>query len=118
MTEGILLDINGNAKLVRIYIGESDKWHGKPLYEAIVRLAREKGLAGATVLRGILGYGATSRIQSAKLLELSADLPLIVEIVDQGERISPLLPEFEAMVTNGLITVENVEVLKYIHHKK
>lgn len=112
------MDINGNAKLVRIYIGESDKWHGKPLYEAIVRLAREKGLAGATVIRGILGYGATSRIHSAKLLELSSDLPLIVEIVDQADRITPHLPEFEAMVTNGLITVENVEVLKYIHHKK
>lgn len=111
------MEIAGPAKLVRIYIGESDKWHGKPLYEAIVRLCREKGVAGATVIRGILGYGANSRIHSAKLLELSADLPLIIEIVDQAERMTPLLPVFEEMVTNGLITVENVEVLKYIHNK-
>jgi uncharacterized protein len=112
------MNINGPAKLVRIYIGESDKWHGKPLYEAIVRLCREKEIAGATVIRGILGYGANSRVHTAKLLELSTDLPLIVEVVDQAERIIPLLPVFEEIVTNGLITVENVEVLKYIHNKR
>ncbi len=111
------MNLNGPAKLVRIYIGESDHWHGKPLYEAIVHLCREKGIAGATVIRGILGYGANSRIHSAKLLELSTDLPLIVEVVDQTDKITPLLPTFEEMVTNGLITVENVEVLKYIHNK-
>lgn len=112
------MNLSGLVKLVRIYIGESDKWCGRPLYEEIVRLCREKGVSGATVIRGILGYGATSRIHSAKLLELSSDLPLIVEIVDQAERLTPLLPVFEEMVTDGLITVENVEVLKYVHHKK
>ena len=109
------MDLSGPAKLVRIYIGESDKWHGKPLYETIVRLCREKGIAGATVIRGVLGYGANSRIHSAKLLELSTDLPLIVEIVDQAELLLPLLPVLEEMVSDGLITVENVEVLKYIN---
>ncbi len=111
------MDLNGKAKLVRIYIGESNKWHGKPLYEAMVRLCREKGIAGATVIRGVLGYGANSRIHSAKLLELSSDLPLIVEIVDIEERLAPIMPELEAMVSDGMITVENVEVLKYIHKK-
>ncbi len=111
------MDLNGKAKLVRIYIGESNKWHGKPLYEAMVRLCREKGITGATVIRGVLGYGANSRIHSAKLLELSSDLPLIVEIVDIEERLAPIMPELEAMVSDGMITVENVEVLKYIHKK-
>ncbi len=111
------MDLDGKAKLVRVYIGESDKWHGKPLYEAIVRLCREKGIAGATVIRGVLGYGANSRIHSAKLLELSSDLPLIVEIVDIEERLLPIMPELEAMVNDGLITVENVEVIKYINKK-
>jgi PII-like signaling protein len=111
------MDLNGKAKLVRVYIGESDKWHGKPLYEAMVRLCREKGIAGATVIRGVLGYGANSRIHSAKLLELSSDLPLIVEIVDCEERLMPIMPELESMVSDGLITVENVEVIKYINKK-
>jgi PII-like signaling protein len=107
------MELNGPAKLVRIYISETEKWHGQPLYEAIIHFAKDEGIAGATVLRGITGFGADSRIQSAKLLELSADLPLVVEIVDSAKRIATILPALEAMVTKGLITIENVQVWKY-----
>jgi len=101
--------------LLRIFIGESDHWKGKPLYEAIVHLAKERGLAGATVVRGIYGFGAHSRIHTTKILRLSLDLPIIVEIVDKAERIEGILPELEAMIQEGLVTLEKVQVLKYRH---
>lgn len=103
------------ALLLRIFIGESDRLHGIPLYEAIVNRAREINLAGATVLRGVLGFGASSRIHSAKLLELSSDLPIVVEIVDTEEKLDRLMPFIDAHVTEGLITLEQVRVMRYLH---
>ena len=101
------------GKLLRIFIGESDRWEGRPLYEAIVVEARRNGLAGATVVKGFMGFGAHSRIHTAKLLELSQDLPIVVEIVDAPEKIEAFLPELERMVGDGLITLERAEVLLY-----
>ncbi len=109
------MKIEGDAKRVRIYIGESDQWHGQPLFNAIVLRCREMGLAGATVLRGIEGYGANSRIHTAHILRLSEDLPVVVEIVDVAERIEKLLPILDEMVTEGLITIDDVHVVKYVH---
>jgi PII-like signaling protein len=105
----------GEGQLLRIYIGESDRWEGRPLYEAIVRAAREQGLAGATALRGIEGFGATSRIHTVKVLRLSEDLPIVVEIADQPDRIAAFMPTIDKMVREGLATVENVKVLVYRH---
>jgi len=99
--------------LLRVFIGESDRWHGKPLFEAIVLKARELHLAGATVLRGPMGFGATSRLHTAKILCLSDDLPMVIEIVDSREKIDELLPFIEEMVTEGLVTLENVRVIRY-----
>ncbi|NOT01959.1 MAG: DUF190 domain-containing protein [Phycisphaerales bacterium] len=99
--------------LLRVFIGESDKWHGAPLYEAVVRKARELHLAGATVLRGPMGFGAHSRLHTAKILRLSEDLPVVIEIVDRREKIDELLPYIDAMVQEGLVTLENVTVIKY-----
>ena len=99
--------------LLRIFIGESDKWHGQPLYEAIVMKARELHLAGATVLRGPMGFGARSRLHTAKVLRLSEDLPMIIEIVDSRAKIDELLPHIDQMVQDGLVTLEKVEVIKY-----
>ena len=107
------MQIPEEAQLLRIFIGESDKWKGLPLYEAIILKAREMGIAGATMLRGLMGYGANSRIHTAKILRLSEDLPIIVEIVDGTDKISALLPIIQEMVGDGLITIENVHVLKY-----
>jgi PII-like signaling protein len=101
------------GQLLRIFIGESDRWDGKPLYEAIILKARQAGIAGATMLRGMMGYGAASRIHTAKILRLSEDLPIVVEIVDSAEKIAALLPAVEEMVQDGLVTVENVRVLQY-----
>jgi PII-like signaling protein len=101
------------AQLLRIFIGESDNWKGLPLYEAIILKAREMGIAGATMLRGLMGYGANSRIHTAKILRLSEDLPIVVEIVDGREKISALLPVIQEMVGDGLVTIENVRVLQY-----
>ena len=101
------------GKLLRIFVGESDRWEGRPLYEAIVLEARKRGLAGATVLKGFMGFGAHSRIHTAKLLELSQDLPIIVEIVDATEKIEAFMPDLERMVGDGLITIERAEVLLY-----
>lgn len=97
--------------MLRILIGETDKWHGKPLYEAIVLKARELHLAGATVLRGPMGFGANSRLHTVKILRLSEDLPMIVEIVDSEEKINTLLPHIDQMVTEGLVTLEKVRVI-------
>ncbi|NTV52606.1 MAG: DUF190 domain-containing protein [Candidatus Firestonebacteria bacterium] len=103
------------AKLLRIFIGESDKHHGKPLYEVIVEMARQQGLAGATVLRGVLGFGADSRIHSAKILRLSEDLPVVIEIVDKPERIETFLPTIDPLIEEGLVTLEKVQVITYRH---
>ncbi|MDA8379797.1 MAG: DUF190 domain-containing protein [Actinomycetota bacterium] len=105
--------LRGEGALLRIFIGESDTWHGRPLYQAIVRRMREEGLAGATVMRAIEGYGASSHLHTARLLRLSEDLPLVVEVVDTAENIERILPELDGMVTGGLITLEKVEVLSY-----
>ena len=104
--------ISGEAKLVRIFIGESDRWHGVPLYEAIVRKVREMGLAGATVIRGVEGFGANSRIHTAKILRLSEDLPVLIEIVDKEDRIASIIPVLDEMIGEGLITMERVEIIK------
>lgn len=108
------MKIEGDAKRVRVYIGESDQWHGKPLFAAIVERCRAEGFAGATVLRGIEGFGAHSRIHTARILRLSEDLPIVVEIVDRPDRIERLLPMLDEMVREGLITIEDVHVLKYV----
>ena len=104
------------AQLLRIFVGESSKHGGKPLYEAIVLAARQRGLAGATVLRGVMGFGANSRIHTAKVLRLSEDLPMVIEIVDKPERIEPFLPVLDAMMQDGLVTLETVNVLTYRHN--
>jgi len=105
--------LEGEAKLLRIFIGESDRWAGVPLYEAIVSKAREMHLAGATVLRGPMGFGAHSRLHTTKILRLSQDLPFVIEIVDTEEKISAFLPHIDEMVTEGLVTLETVHVIKY-----
>lgn len=105
------------AQLVRIFIGEGDKHHGKPLYEAIVHEARNRHLAGATVLRGTMGFGANSRIHTAKVLRLSEDLPMVIEIVDSEEKIAAFLPVLDEMIGDGLVTVEKVQVLLYRHNQ-
>ncbi len=102
-----------DGKLLRVFIGENDKYEGQPLYEWIVRKAREHGLAGATVLRGLEGFGAHSRLHTAKILRLSSDLPIVVEIVDTEEKIESFLPLIEDAVGEGLATVERVEVRFY-----
>jgi uncharacterized protein len=101
------------AVLLRIFIGESDRWEHKPLYEAIVLKAREMHLAGATVLRGPMGFGASSRLHTTKILRLSEDLPLVIEIVDSDDKINAFLPTLDGMMTSGLITLEKVQVLQY-----
>lgn len=102
--------------LLRIFIGESDQHKGKALYEQIVLKARELNLAGATVLRGIMGYGANSRVHTAKLLELSDDLPIIIEIVDTEKNLNKILPFLDDVVTEGLITLEKIRIIKYRHN--
>ena len=107
------MPIPGNALLLRIFIGESDRWHHQPLYEAIVLKARELGLAGATVLRGPMGFGKSSRLHTAKILRLSLDLPLVIEIVDSEEKINAFLPVLDPMISGGLVTLEKVNVIEY-----
>lgn len=99
--------------LLRIFIGESDRWQGTPLYEALVLKARELHLAGATVLRGPMGFGAKSRMHTAKILRLSEDLPIVIEMVDSREKIEGFLPQVDEMVQEGLVTIEDVRVIKY-----
>ena len=105
------------ATLLRIFIGESDHWHGRPLHIALVEKAREDGLAGATVLRGMEGYGAKSVIHTTRLLELSGDLPIVVEIVDTQEKIDAFLAHVHEMVEDGLVTTERVRIVFYRHQK-
>ena len=102
-----------DAVLLRIFIGESDRWKHQPLYEAIVLKAREMHLAGATVLRGPMGFGKSSRLHTAKILRLSMDLPLVIEIVDSDEKIQSFLPLLDEMMTGGLVTLEKVRVIHY-----
>src|SRR5438477_12561798 len=104
-----------DSVLLRVFIGESDRHEGHALYEAIVLKAREAGLAGATVLRSPMGFGATSRLHTAKILRLSGDLPLIVEIVDEEAKINAFLPTLDGMIGGGLVTLEHVRVLHYRH---
>ena len=105
--------LEGEGKLLRIFVGESDLWHGRPLYQAIVERVREHGLAGATVVRGIEGFGAHSHLHTARILRLSADLPIVIEMVDTADRIEAVLPLLDEMVGEGLVTIERVHVLTY-----
>lgn len=107
------MSLDGTALLLRIYIGESDQWHGKPLYHAIVERLRAAGVAGATVLRGIEGFGAKQHLHTSRILSLSEDLPLVIETVDVEDKLRPILPELDEMVSDGLITLERVEVVAY-----
>lgn len=105
--------IASQAKRLRIYIGESDRWKRRSLYHSIVEKAKELDMAGATVLRGIMGYGANSRIHTASIVDLSSDLPILVEIIDSEEYIVKLLPFLDEMVEEGMVTIDDVEVIKY-----
>jgi PII-like signaling protein len=107
------MQIPTEALLLRIFIGESDRWERKPLYEAIVLAARTAHLAGATVLRGPMGFGKSSRLHTSKILRLSVDLPLVIEIVDSEEKINAFLPTLDTMIGGGLVTLEKVKVLHY-----
>ena len=104
------------SQLLRIFIGESDHFKGRPLSEVIVNRARERGMAGATVLHGTMGFGAHSRMHTAKILRLSEDLPVVIEIVDKPERIEAFLPELDEMIDEGLVTLEKVKVIAYRHN--
>jgi PII-like signaling protein len=110
------MKLPSEAELLRIFIGESDKYQGRPLYEVIVEEARRRHLAGATVLRGALGYGASSRIHTAKILRLSEDLPMVIEIVDAPEKIAAFLPDLDMMIGEGLVTLERIRVIMYRHN--
>jgi len=107
------MQIPRDAVLLRIFIGESDRCNGRPLYEAIVLKAREMHVAGATVLRAPMGYGRSSRLHTTKILRLSEDLPIVIEIVDSQDKIDELLPVLDGMIGSGLITLEKVQVLRY-----
>jgi len=107
------MQIPEEAVLLRIFIGESDRWKHQPLYEALVLKAREMHLAGATVLRGPMGFGKSSRLHTAKILQLSMDLPVVIEIVDSDEKIQTFLPLLDEMMKGGLVTLEKVKVLHY-----
>jgi hypothetical protein len=103
----------GTGLLVRVYLGESDRWQGKPLYKAIVEMLRARGVAGTTVLRGIEGFGAKQHLHSTRILSLSEDLPILIEAVDSEDKIRSILPSLDEMVGDGLITLEKVEVVAY-----
>ena len=109
------MEVPEDAVLLRIFIGEADRWHNRPLYEAIVMKARELHLAGATVLRGPMGVGKSSRLHTAKILRLSMDLPTVIEIVDSEENINKLLPALDEMMAGGLVTLEKAKVIHYRH---
>lgn len=116
--ERSLMKLPSESQLLRIFIGEADRFEGKPLHEAIVHLARKMGMAGATVLRGLMGFGADSRMHSAKILRLSEDLPMVIEIVDSPEKIESLLPHLDDMIKEGLVTLEKVNVIAYRYNTK
>lgn len=106
-------ELDGESVLMRIFIGESDRYQGKPLYHVLVERLRSEKIAGATVLRGILGYGARSHLHTAHILRLSQDMPMIIEVVDTQENVDRILPDIEKLMQGGLITVEKVRVLRY-----
>jgi uncharacterized protein len=107
----------GERTLMRIHIGESDRWHGKPLYEAIVELLRRENFSGATVLRGVGGYGSSSVYHTDKVMRLSQDLPIVIEVIESTERIEQILPQLDQMIGGGLVTLEKVRVILYRSHK-
>lgn len=113
------MKIEGKGKLLKIFIGESDQWHGEPLYHAIIKKIKENGLAGATIIRGIEGYGANSRIHSSKILRLSEDLPIVIEVIDEEERIMKIIDVLDTMIQEGLmVVIQDVEIIKYASSKK
>lgn len=112
------MEVPEDAMLLRIFIGEDDRWEHETLYEAIVKKARELQLAGATVLRGSMGFGKSSRMHTAKILRLSMDLPLVIEIIDSEEKIKSFLPALEEMMGGGMVTLEKVKVIHYRHVEK
>ena len=105
--------MEGEGKLLRLFIGESDTWHGKPLYQAIVERVRAAGMAGATVIRGIEGFGADSHLHTSRILRLSEDLPVVIEIVDTPARIDEIVPILDEMVSEGMLTLERVQIVSY-----
>ena len=111
------MQLPSDAQLLRIFIGESDRHEGRPLHEVIVERARKEGMAGATVLRGLMGFGADSRLHTAKILRLSEDLPIVVEIVDKPERIATFIEMIDPMIEEGLVTLEKATVIAYRHHQ-
>jgi PII-like signaling protein len=110
--------LEGEGKLLRIFIGESDKHGRKPLYQAIVEMLREEGMAGATVLRGVEGFGANSHLHTARILRLSEDLPIVIEVADTAEKIEAIMPRLDEMITDGMVTLERVEVVTYRAQEK
>ncbi len=111
------MKLEGKAKMLRIHFGEDDQWKGQPLYQAIVERCRQLDIAGATVYRGIRGYGASTRIRRSHLLQFSPDAPILVQVIDTQEQIQRLLPALDEMVSEGLIAVSDVEVIKYVHQE-
>lgn len=107
----------GERTLMRIHIGESDRWHGKPLYDAIVELLRGEKFSGVTVLRGVGGFGSSSVYHTEKIMRLSQDLPIVIEVVELAERIEKMLPQLDEMISGGLVTLEKVRVILYRSHK-
>ena len=112
------MKLEGEGKLLRIFIGESDKHGRKPLYQAIVEMLREEGMAGATVLRGVEGFGANSHLHTARILRLSEDLPIVIEVADTAEKIEAIMPKLDEMVIDGMVTLERVEVVTYRAQEK
>jgi uncharacterized protein len=112
------MKVEVDAKLVTVYVNSTDQWHGRPLYSAIVQLCLEKGIAGASVSRCVEGYGASHQLHTSRLLELSENLPVRIEIVDLPERINPLLAALETMIGEGLVTVSNVHILRFLPDPK
>jgi uncharacterized protein len=111
------MKLEGKAKMLRIHFGEDDKWRGRPLYEAIVMTCRELDIAGATVFRGIEGYGASTLIHKPQLFSRSSDSPIMVTVIDSEEKIRTLLPALDEMVSEGLIAMSEVEVIRYVHQE-
>lgn len=111
------MKLEGKAKMLRIHFGEDDKWKGRPLYQAIVERCRQLDIAGATVLRGIEGYGASTMIRRSHLLHFSSDAPILVQVIDSDEKIQRLIPALDEMVSEGLIAMSDVEVIKYVHQQ-
>lgn len=112
------MKVQSEAILVRIHIGEADRYKGKPLYKEILEILRKRGIAGATVLRGIAGYGKSTILHTASILDISADLPIVIEIVDKEDKIKEVLPYIDPLIENGLITMEKVRIIKYVASEK